>query len=65
MYEQEINQDQSKPNYQKLKTMVKRHIDQKIQTRIFQARNERVETGVLVKAQKGKKVSVQGKQGEC
>ena len=46
MYEQEINQDPSKPSYQKLKTMVKRHRHQKIRTRNFQARNERIETGV-------------------
>ena len=46
MYEQEINQDPSKPSYQKLKTMVKRHRNQKIRTRTFQARNERIETGV-------------------
>ena len=31
MYEQEITQDQSQPSYQKLKTMVKRHINQKDQ----------------------------------
>ena len=40
MNEQQINQDRSKPGYQ-LKTMVRRHIDQKIRTRIFQARNEK------------------------
>ena len=40
MYEQETNQDRSKPSNQKLKTMVKRHTGQKIRTRNFQARNE-------------------------
>ena len=39
MHEQEITQDQSRPSYQKLKTMVKRQIDQRIRTRNFQARN--------------------------
>ena len=43
MYEQEINQNPSKPSYQKLKTMVKRQTDQKIRTSNFQARNERLE----------------------
>ena len=65
MHEQEIIQDQSKPRYQKSKTMVKRHIDQKIRTRHFQARNERIETGILVKSRKGKHVSVERKSGEC
>ena len=36
--------------YQKPKTMVKRHVDQKIRTRKFDASDERVETGVLVKS---------------
>ena len=42
MHEQEVNQDLSAPSYQKLKTMVKRSMDQKIRTRHFQARNERI-----------------------
>ena len=46
MYEQEINQDPSKPSYQKLKNMVKRHRSQKIRTRNFQARNQRIGKGV-------------------
>ena len=53
MYEQEINQDLSKPSYQKLKTMIKRYINQKIRTRNFQVRSERIETGEKVKTQKG------------
>ena len=64
-YEQEINQDRSKPNYQKLKTMVRRHTDQMIRTRTFKVRNERIETGVLVKTQKGKNVNVERKTGAC
>ena len=47
MQGEEINQDRSKPSYQKLNTMVKRRMDQMIRTRNFQARNERIETGVL------------------
>ena len=41
-------------SYQKLKTMVKRCTDEKIRTRNFRARNERLESVVLVKTQKKK-----------
>ena len=44
----EIHQKISKPEYQKLKTMVKRRKDQKLRLRNFDARNERVETGAVV-----------------
>ena len=64
MNEQEINQDRSRPSCEKLKTMVKRCIDQKIRTQKFQARNERNKTAVLVKTRKGN-VSVEWKSGEC
>ena len=40
-YEQEIHQDRSRPNYQMLKTMVRRHIDQMIRTRNSNVRIER------------------------
>ena len=39
----------SKPNYQKLKTMEKGCMFQKIRVRSFEARNERIGTIVLVK----------------
>ena len=51
--------------FQKLKTIGRRHIDEMITTRNFKARNESVETGVLVKRQRGRKVSVERKVGEC
>ena len=55
----------SSPNCQKLKTMVKRDTQIKgIRTIIFQARNERTQTGVLVKSRRGN-VSVETKSGEC
>ena len=57
MYEQAIHQDPTRPKYQMLKTMVRRHIDQMMSTRIFKVRNERIE-GVLIKTQ-GKQVSVE------
>ena len=57
MYDQEIDRDRAMPSYQRLKIMVRRHIDQTITTRNFRARNESIETGVLVKSQQGKNVS--------
>ena len=45
MHDQEIDRDRAMPSYQRLK------IDQTIRTRNFRARNESIETGVLVKSQ--------------
>ena len=61
--EQETEQHLSQPNNQKLKTMVQKCMDQKIRARNSEGRNERTETGVLVKTRKGKRVSVERKQG--
>ena len=44
LYDMEIHQKISVPDYQKLKTMVKRSIDQKLRLRNFDARNDRIET---------------------
>ena len=52
-------------SYQRLKTMVNRHIDKSTRMRNFRARNERIETGVLVKSDKGRKVSVERRMGKC
>ena len=49
VYDMEIHQKISKLDYQKLKTMVKRSTDQKLRSRNFDARNERIETGAVVK----------------
>ena len=66
LYEREIERHNLQPNYQELKTMVKRCMDQKIRARNFEGRNERIETGVTVKARcKRKPVSVDRKQREC
>ena len=65
MYDQVLDRDRSMLSYQKLKTMVKRHIDKSIKTRNVRARNERIETGVLVKSHKGRKVSFEREAGEC
>ena len=45
MYDQELDRDGAVPRYQRLKTVARRHIDQMIRTRKFNARNERIETG--------------------
>ena len=50
MYNQELNRYPAAPNYQKLRKVVRQHIDQTIRTRNLKARNERIETGVLVKS---------------
>ena len=60
MYEQEIHQDRSRPSYQQLKTVVRKHIDQMIRTRSFKVRNQRIGTGVLVKSQEGKMSALGG-----
>ena len=54
MYNQELSRDRVTPSYQRLRNMVRQHIDQSIRTRNFKARNERIETGVLVKSLTGK-----------
>ena len=53
------------PSYQRVKTVVRRHTDQMIRTRNVRARNERIETGIVVKSQKGKHVSIERTIGEC
>ena len=53
LYDMEIHQKISVPNYQKLKTMVRRSIGQKLRLRIFDARHEKIETGAVVKSHKG------------
>ena len=60
----EIHQKISMPNYQKLKTMVKRRLDQKLRLRNFDARNERIEKGAVVKNRKGMS-GVEGGKGVC
>ena len=65
IYEQEIDRDRAMPSYQRLNTMVRRHIVQMIRTRNFRARNERIETRMLVKSHKGKNASVERRMGEC
>ena len=64
LYDLEIHQKISMPNHQKQKTMVKRSIDQKLRLRNFDARHGRIETGAVVKSQKGV-IGVEGGKGTC
>ena len=73
LYDMEIHQKISMPNYQKLKTMLKRSADQKLRLQNFDARHGRIERGAVVKkrrewvALKEEKVSVTSgkKEAEC
>ena len=60
----EIHQNISKPDWQMLKTMVKRGIDQKLRSRNFDARNERIETGAVVTKRRRQRGVHRG-HGEC
>ena len=53
LYDIEIHQKISMPNYQKLKTVEKRTLDQKLRLRNFDARHGRTETGAVAKSRKG------------
>ena len=64
LYEMEIHQKISMPNYQRLKTMVKKSIDQKLRLRNFDARHGRIEPGAVVKSRKGLIGAERGK-GMC
>ena len=64
LYDMEIHQKISVPNYQKLKTMVKRSTDQKFRLRNFDAGHGRIESGAVVKSRKGL-VGVEGGEGTC
>ena len=54
----------SKPDYQKLKTMVKRSIDQKLRLRNFDARHGRIESGAVVESRE-ELTGVAGGKGIC
>ena len=56
----------STPNYQSLKTMVKRRKVQKLRLPNFDARNERIETGAVVTSRRRDCVVLEERgQGEC
>ena len=64
LYDMEIHQKITMPKNQKLKTTVKRSIDQKLRLRNVDARNGRIETGAVVKNRKGLS-GVEGGKGIC
>ena len=65
LYDMEIHQKISMPNYQKLKTMVKRSIHQKLRLRNFDARHGKIETGAVVKNRRGLSGVERGKRYLC
>ena len=51
LYDLEIHQKKAGPDYHRLKTMVKRSIEQNLRTKNFEARNGNYETNAVVKNQ--------------
>ena len=64
LYNMEIHQKKAEPVYHRLKTMVKRSIEQNSRTKNFKARNGRFETSAVVKNQRVKQRE-QGSLGDC
>ena len=61
MDEQDIDQNRAVPSYQRLKTEVRRHIDQTIRTRNFRVRKERIGS-IGQKSKKEKMSALKGDQ---
>ena len=64
LYDMVIRQMISVPDYQKLKTIVKRRKDQKLRLRNFDARYGTIESGAVVKNRKGL-IGVERGKGIC
>ena len=63
LYEQETTRNNEQLWYSRMKTSVRRHVDQKLRTRNFRARNEIVERGVVNKRhKKGEKPARRGRK---
>ena len=54
LYDLEIDQKKAGPDYRRLKTMVKRSIEQDLRIKNFEARNGNSETNAVVKNQRVK-----------
>ena len=54
LYNMEIHQKKAEPDYHRLKTMVKKSIDQNLRMKNFETRNENFETSAVVKNQRVK-----------
>ena len=64
LYDLEIHQKKAGPDYHRLKTMVRRSIEQNLLMKNFEARNRNYETDVVVKNQ-GTKQREQRCLGDC
>ena len=64
LYNMEIHQKKARPDCHRLKTMVKRSVEQNLRTKNFEARNGRFETSAVVKNQ-GTKQRLQRSPGDC
>ena len=64
LYNVEIHQTKAGPDYHRLKTMVKRSIEQNLRMKNFQARNGNYETSAVVKNQMAKQRE-QRSLGDC
>ena len=64
LHDMELHQKISLPNHQKLKTIVKRIMDQKLRLRNFDARHGKIGTGAMVKNRK-EPTGVEGGKGTC
>ena len=64
LYNMEIHQKNAVPDYHRLKTMVKRSIEQNLRMKNFEARNGNYETSAVVKNQRAKQRG-QNTLGDC
>ena len=64
LYNVENHQKKAEPDYHRLKTMVKRSIEQNLRMKNFKARNGNFETNAVVKYQ-GPKQRAQRTLGDC
>ena len=64
LYNMEIHQKKAGPDYHRLKTMVKRSIEQNLRMKNFEARNGNYETSAVVKNQRVKQRE-QRSLGDC
>ena len=64
LYNMEIHQKKAGPDYHRLKTMVKRSIEQNLRMKNFEARNGNYETSAVVKNQETKQRE-QRSLGDC
>ena len=64
LYNMEIHQKKAGPDYHKLKTMVKRSIEQNLRMKNFEARNGNFETSAVVKNRRVKQRE-QRSLGDC